>query len=82
MPRGRWGRRGRGTLGPSGWASCPELRYPLGVRKIIREILTLLWKVLRLVLWKWLKPRLGRYMMYTVAFFGLIVMVVYVLTRL
>jgi len=52
------------------------------VRKIIREILTLLWKVLRLVLWKWLKPRLGRYMMYTVAFFGLIVMVVYVLTRL
>lgn len=52
------------------------------MRKIIREIITLLWKVLRLVLWKWLKPRLARYVMYTVAFVGLIVMVVYMLTRL
>jgi hypothetical protein len=37
------------------------------VRKIIREVLVLLWKVFRLVLWKWLKPILGK-----VVFYGLI----------
>ncbi len=37
------------------------------MRKIIKEILGLLWKVFRLVLWKYLKPILGK-----VAFFGVI----------
>lgn len=34
------------------------------MKKLLREILTLLWKFLRqyawLYLWKWLRPRLGR----------------------
>lgn len=28
--------------------------------KIIREILKLLWKLFKLVFWRWLKPMLGR----------------------
>ena len=38
-----------------------------GVGKMIKEIRGLLWKVFRLVLWKYLKPILGK-----VAFFGVI----------
>lgn len=30
------------------------------MRKVITEILKLLWKVFRLVIWKWLKPILGK----------------------
>ena len=30
------------------------------MRKIITEILRLVWKVFRLVFWKWLKPILGK----------------------
>jgi hypothetical protein len=41
------------------------------VRKIIKEILLLVWKVFRLVLWKWLKPILGK-----VLFFGMIAVAV------
>jgi hypothetical protein len=36
------------------------MRYALPVAKVIREILVLLWKVFRKVLWKWLKPILAR----------------------
>ena len=36
------------------------------MRKIIKELLVLVWKVFRLVLWKWLKPILGK-----VFFFGM-----------
>ena len=64
------------------WARRPGLRYPRGVTKIIREILKLLWKVLRLVLWKWLRLRLGRILMMAAAFVGLIVLVVVLLSRL
>jgi hypothetical protein len=49
------------------------------VSKIIREILALLWKVIRLVLWKWLAPRLARILMYSAVFVGLIVLLVYLL---
>jgi hypothetical protein len=41
------------------------------VGKVIREILVLLWKVFRKVLWKWLKPILAR-----VAIIGLLVVAV------
>jgi hypothetical protein len=30
------------------------------VRKVISEILKLMWKVFRLVIWKWIKPILGK----------------------
>jgi hypothetical protein len=46
------------------------------VRKIITEILILLWKALRLVLWKWLRPLIGRVILYAllaVAFVFLLV---------
>lgn len=36
------------------------MRYAGRVAKVIREILVLLWKVFRKVLWKWLKPILAR----------------------
>jgi hypothetical protein len=52
------------------------------VRRIIREILVLLWKLLRLVFWKWLRPRLGRIMTFTALFIGFIILVVFLLTRL
>lgn len=31
------------------------------VKKVIREILQLAWKVVRTYLWRWLRPRLFRY---------------------
>ena len=52
------------------------------MKKIIREILVLLWKVVRLVLWKWLKPRLARMVMLAAAFVGIVVFIVVVLSRL
>lgn len=52
------------------------------MQKIIREILVLLWKAFRLVLWKWLKPLLGRIAMFTVLIGGLIALLIYVATRL
>ncbi|NUP05703.1 MAG: hypothetical protein HOW73_06540 [Polyangiaceae bacterium] len=30
------------------------------MKKVIREILVLLWRVLRTYFWKWLKPRLRK----------------------
>lgn len=38
------------------------------MKKVIWEILKLLWKVFRTVIWKWLKPILGK-----IAFVGLLV---------
>ena len=51
------------------------------MRKIIREILVLLWKAFRLVLWKWLRPILGRIVLLGVLFVGLIAMIVFIVTR-
>jgi hypothetical protein len=48
------------------------------VRKIIREILVLLWKAFRLVLWAWLKPLLRRFMLYVVLAAGFVAVLVYV----
>jgi hypothetical protein len=52
------------------------------MRKIILEILLLLWKALRVVLWKWLRPILGRVLLLASLAIGLIVMIVVIVTRL
>jgi hypothetical protein len=46
------------------------------VRKIIREIIGLLWKVLVLLVWKWLKPILGRLVLISIFLAGIIVFLV------
>jgi hypothetical protein len=51
------------------------------VRKIIREILVLLWKALRLVLWKWLKPILAKGMVYVAVVAGAVLLLVWLMTR-
>ena len=51
------------------------------MRKIIQEILVLLWKALRVVLWKWLRPMLGRLMLYGVVLAGLIVALIVLVAR-
>ena len=52
------------------------------VNKIIREVLVLLWKAFRLVLWKWLRPLIGQIVLYSVLLVGLIVLLVVFATRL
>ena len=49
--------------------------------KIIREIVILLWKALRLVLWKWLRPLLGRIALYAVVAVGLVLLVMMLVFR-
>lgn len=51
------------------------------MRKIIFEILRLLWKAMRLVLWKWLRPILGKIVLLAVLAVGLLVLLITVLTR-
>ena len=63
-------------------ARTAGLRYALVVGKVLRQILVLLWKVVRLVLWKWLRPRLMRFAMIAAALVGVILLVVAVLGRL
>jgi hypothetical protein len=63
-------------------ARIARLRYARGVWKVIRQILVLLWKVARLVLWRWLKLRLTRMLLVTAALVGVIVFVAVVLGRL
>ena len=46
------------------------------MRKIIKEILGLLWKLFRIFFWKWIKPILGKLAIYgliAVAIIGVIV---------
>jgi hypothetical protein len=52
------------------------------VRKIILEILVLLWKALRVVLWKWLRPLLGRFAMYLAVAVGLVLLIVMIVSRI
>ncbi len=59
----------------------PRVRYDRRVHKIIREILVLLWKAFRLVLWKWLKPILRRFAFFTVLLVGFVALLVYVVSR-
>jgi hypothetical protein len=51
------------------------------VRKIILEILRLLWKALRVVFWKWLRPILGKVVVYAALAVGLVVLIVMILSR-
>ena len=60
----------------------PRGCYGSGVNKIIREVLVLLWKAFRLVLWKWLRPLLGQVVLYSVLLVGLVVLLVVFATRL
>lgn len=46
------------------------------MKKIILEILVLLWKALRVVLWKWLRPMLGKILLYTILAVGLVILLV------
>jgi hypothetical protein len=52
------------------------------VNKIIREVLVLLWKAFRLVLWKWLRPLIGQFVLYSVLLVGLVVLLVVFASRL
>ncbi len=51
------------------------------MKKILREILALLWKVFRLVLWKWLRPMLGKFMMYGVIIIAVVTIIAVIVTR-
>jgi hypothetical protein len=57
------------------------VRYHPPVRKIIREILVLLWKALRLVLWKWLRPILGKIALYAILAIGAVVILIVLASR-
>ncbi len=52
------------------------------MRKIILEILLLLWKALRVVLWKWLRPILGKIAVYAALADGLVLLIVMILSRM
>jgi hypothetical protein len=52
------------------------------VRKIILEILILLWKAIRVILWKWLRPILGKVAVYAAVAVGLVVLIVMIASRL
>jgi hypothetical protein len=52
------------------------------VNKIIREVLVLLWKAFKLVLWKWLRPLLGQVVLYGALIIGLVIALVIFATRL
>ncbi|HZF47107.1 MAG TPA: hypothetical protein VE093_00580 [Polyangiaceae bacterium] len=46
------------------------------MNKIIREILGLLWKVFKLLFWKWFRPILGRVILASIFITGVIVFLV------
>ena len=50
--------------------------------KIIREILVLAWKALQLLFWKWLTPIVRRLFFYAVVAIGLVMLIVFVATRI
>jgi hypothetical protein len=52
------------------------VRYPRRVAKVIWQILKLLWKVFRTVIWKWLKPILSKVVFGLVILIGIIVAIV------
>lgn len=52
------------------------------MRKVITEILVLLWKAFKLVLWKWLRPILGKIAFFSVLFVGLIALIVYFVSQM
>jgi hypothetical protein len=63
-------------------APPPGFAKILLVRKIILEILLLLWKALRVVLWKWLRPILGKVAFYAAVAVGLVLLIVMIVSRM
>jgi hypothetical protein len=53
-----------------------EACYGQGVNRIIREILGLVWKLFKLLFWKWVKPILGRIILVSIFAAGVIVFLV------
>jgi hypothetical protein len=51
------------------------------VQKIIREILVLLWKAFRLVLWKWLRMIFGKLALYSVVVLSIVALIVFIFAR-
>ncbi len=51
------------------------------MNKIIREVLALLWKAFKLVFWKWIRPMIGRLVLYGVVLAGLIVALIVLVAR-
>jgi hypothetical protein len=43
------------------------------VKKVFWQIVRLLWKVLKIYFWKWLRPYLGKILLGVVVFFGVAV---------
>ena len=88
--RARFGRRrhalGADAAGKRGGVAAYRIRARRtklrGVRKIILEILVLLWKALRVVLWKWLKPLIGTIALYAMVAVGVVVLLVMLVSRL
>ncbi len=42
------------------------------MKKVLAEILKLLWKLLKLTFWKWLRPMLGKILFVAFAFLALV----------
>ena len=51
------------------------------VRKVIWELLRLLWKAIRQVFWAWLKPIMGRVILWGVIVLGFVVAVAVLMSR-
>jgi hypothetical protein len=49
------------------------------VRKIISEILVLLWKAFKVVVWNWLRPMVGRMFLFLLLAIGLVIFLVSVM---
>lgn len=52
------------------------MRYARRVAKVIWQIIKLLWKVFRNVIWKWLRPILGKFGIGLLIVIGIIVAIV------
>jgi len=52
------------------------------VRKIIKEILGLLWKLFRIFFWRWIKPILGKVVVYGLIIAAVIgIIIFFILSR-
>ncbi len=58
------------------WRGAGSACYLPRVNKVIREILGLLWKVFKILFWKWAKPILGRVILASIFITGVIVFLV------
>jgi hypothetical protein len=70
------------VLGSGADATRGRRCYARGVNKIIRELLFLLWKTLKIVVWKWLRPMLGRIVLWSVIIAALVVVAIVLVASL